>query len=194
MLICRYRPGFYSTFWQLAMYDLAPPAAKYEEEGQALRALARSEDGLYNAADRSASRAVRQTASLHRQKRDRYTTHVNLLAQEFKEQATMREFTLKRLEKEKTHWFSNCKSFFVVHLILNYMNEDAIADVPFANLATKAAVLASAVIEHCLQPRCLLSPMDADFCAQFIKVLHNLGTPGWSTLMVYDRVRVSHLF
>lgn len=57
------------------------------------------------------------------------------------------------------------------------------------DLATKAAVLVSAVIEHCLQPRCLLSPMDADFCAQIIKVLHNLGTPGWSTLMVYDKVR-----
>lgn len=91
------------------MYDLAPPAAKYEEEGQALRALARSEDGLYNAADRSPSRAIRQTALAHRQKRDRYTTTVNLLAQEFKEQAMMREFTLKRLEKEKTHWFQNCK-------------------------------------------------------------------------------------
>jgi THO complex subunit 2 len=30
--------------------------------------------------------------------------------------------------------------------------------------------------------------MDADFCAQFIKVLHTQGTPGFPTLMVYDKV------
>jgi hypothetical protein len=30
--------------------------------------------------------------------------------------------------------------------------------------------------------------MDADFCAQFIKVLHLQGTPGFHTLAVYDKV------
>ena len=49
-------------------------------------------------------------------------------------------------------------------------------------------MLASAIIEHCIQPRCLLSPMDADFCAQIIKVVHTQGTPGFPTLMCYDKV------
>lgn len=31
--------------------------------------------------------------------------------------------------------------------------------------------------------------MDADFCAQFIKVLHTQGTPGFHTLNCYDKVR-----
>ena len=30
--------------------------------------------------------------------------------------------------------------------------------------------------------------MDADFCAQFIKVLHLQGTPGFHTLLCYDKV------
>ena len=30
--------------------------------------------------------------------------------------------------------------------------------------------------------------MDADFCAQFIKVLHLQGTPGFHTLGCYDKV------
>ena len=30
--------------------------------------------------------------------------------------------------------------------------------------------------------------MDADYCAQVIKAIHIMGTPGFSTLMVYDRV------
>lgn len=50
------------------------------------------------------------------------------------------------------------------------------------------AVLASAIIEHCIQPRCLLSPMDADYCAQIIKVIHTQGTQGFPTLMCYDKV------
>jgi hypothetical protein len=30
--------------------------------------------------------------------------------------------------------------------------------------------------------------MDADFCAQFIKVMHTQGTPGFPTLLCYDKV------
>jgi THO complex subunit 2 len=30
--------------------------------------------------------------------------------------------------------------------------------------------------------------MDADYCAQIIKVLHTLGTPGFHTVKCYDKV------
>ncbi|KAI0047273.1 hypothetical protein FA95DRAFT_1664524 [Auriscalpium vulgare] len=159
-------PGFYLTFWQLSTYDLSPPAAKYDEEGAALRALSRQEDSKYNAADRSSDRVKRQGAAAHRARRDRYNTYVHTLAQEFKEQTASRMFTIKRLAKEKLHWFAH---------------------------GPKAAVLASAIIEHCLQPRSLLSPMDADYCAQVIKLIHTMGTPGFSTLMVYDRLLSDHI-
>ncbi|KAF8639741.1 hypothetical protein AX17_001003 [Amanita inopinata Kibby_2008] len=159
-------PGFYLTFWQLSTYDLTPPASKYDEEGAALRTLSRQEDSRYIAADRSADRAKRMTAPSHRTRRDRYNTYVNLLAQEFKEQAISREFTIKRLAREKQHWFAH---------------------------STKANMLVNSLIEHCIQPRCLLSPMDADFCAQFIKVLHIQGTPGFHTLMCYDKLLGDHV-
>jgi THO complex subunit 2 len=155
------RPGFYLTFWQLSTYDLAPPASRYEEEGAALRALSRQEDSKYNMADRSSDRTKRQGAQAHRARRDRYAQFAQTLAQELKTQAASRRYTIKRLGKEKTHWFSH---------------------------GPKAAALASAVIEHCIQPRCLLSPMDADYCAQVIKAVHIMGTPGFSTLMTYDKV------
>lgn len=54
---------------------------------------------------------------------------------------------------------------------------------------TKAAALINALIEFCFQPRCVLSPMDADFCVQFVRVMHLQGTPGFWTLTCYDRVR-----
>jgi THO complex subunit 2 len=90
---------------------------------------------------------------------------VNFLTQEYKEQAASRAFTIKRLAREKQHWFSG---------------------------GVKATILVASLIEHCIQPRSLLSPMDADFCAQFIKVLHTQGTPGFSTLMCYDKAS-SHM-
>ncbi|KAG2087619.1 uncharacterized protein F5147DRAFT_658911 [Suillus discolor] len=34
--------------------------------------------------------------------------------------------------------------------------------------------------------------MDSDFCAQFIEVMHTQGTPGFSTLMVYDKACPFH--
>ncbi|KAI0254213.1 transcription factor/nuclear export subunit protein 2-domain-containing protein [Lactifluus subvellereus] len=161
-------PGFYLTFWQLSTYDLAPPAARYEEEGAVLRSLSRQEDSKYTMADRSSDRTKRQGAQAHRARRDRYAQFAQTLAQELKTQAASRRFTIKRLAKEKTHWFSH---------------------------GPKAVALASAsaIIEHCIQPRCLLSPMDADYCAQVIKAIHIMGTPGFSTLMVYDRLLGDHI-
>lgn len=53
---------------------------------------------------------------------------------------------------------------------------------------TKASILINALIEYCFQPRCVLSPMDADFCVQFVRIMHLQATPGFWTLTCYDRV------
>ncbi|KAJ7283481.1 transcription factor/nuclear export subunit protein 2-domain-containing protein [Mycena rebaudengoi] len=140
-------PAFYVSFWQLSTYDLSPPSTKYDDEVANLRNLSRQEDSQL-------------TASSHRARRERYNAFVNTLAQEYKQQTVLRAFTIKRLAREKQHWFSHSRS---------------------------SGVLVGSIIEHCIQPRCLLSPMDADFCAQIIKVLHTQGTPGFHTLMCYDK-------
>ncbi|KAI0091900.1 transcription factor/nuclear export subunit protein 2-domain-containing protein [Irpex rosettiformis] len=159
-------PGFYLTFWQMSTYDIAPPLAKYEEETANLRALSRQEDSKYISADRSSDRTKRLSASQHRSKRDRYNSFANLLAQESKDQVTAMGYTKKRMAKEKQHWF--------VH-------------------NPKGATLAAALVEHCFHPRALISPMDADFCSQIIKVMHSLGTPGFSTLNTYDKLLSDHI-
>lgn len=91
------------------MYDLAPPSSKYDEEGAKLRTFSRQEDQNLVSAERSSDRAKRLTASSHRHRRDRYNTFVHSLAKEFKDQTVSRAFTLKRLAKEKQHWFAHCK-------------------------------------------------------------------------------------
>ncbi|KAJ3922736.1 transcription factor/nuclear export subunit protein 2-domain-containing protein [Lentinula edodes] len=161
-------PGFYVTFWQLSTYDLSPPGARYDEEISALRSLSRQEDSKYIAYDKSSDRSKRILASSHRIKRERFNSFASTLLQEFKEQTTSRAFTVKRLAREKTHWFTTVTSA--------------------TQKQTQAHILLDAFIEHCIHPRSLLSPMDADFCAQFIKVLHTQGTPGFHTLACYDKI------
>ncbi|KAJ7067990.1 transcription factor/nuclear export subunit protein 2-domain-containing protein [Mycena amicta] len=153
-------PAFYVTFWQMSTYDIAPPVSKYEEQNKILKELSAAEDTKYNQADRSPDRSIRITAVAHRHRRDRYNQFLNSLAQEFKQQTLLRAFTIKRLAREKQHWFSH---------------------------SPKPNALVGAIIEHCIQPRCLLSPMDADYCSQIIKVLHTLGTPGFHTLQCYNK-------
>lgn len=179
MLKSPHRPGFYVSFWQLSTYDLTPPGARYEEELVTLRALAQQEDYQANVSERSMDRTKRQNGIQHRDRRSRYTAFVDMLGREYKEQTIARAFTIKRLAREKQHWFAHSECTRVFCLLGMYLT--SVTD-------PKAAVLASSFIEHCLQPRCLLSPMDADFCAQFIKVVHMQGTPGFSTLMCYDKV------
>ncbi|KAI0750889.1 transcription factor/nuclear export subunit protein 2-domain-containing protein [Daedaleopsis nitida] len=159
-------PAFYLTFWQLSTYDLSPPAAKYDEECASLRTLSRQEDSMYISADRSADRARRMTASTHRDKRNRINGIVSELMRELKEQTAARAFTIKRIAREKQHWFAH---------------------------NPKAGMLAQSIIDNCIQPRCLISPMDADFCAQFIKVLHLQGTPGFSTMQCLNKILGEHI-
>ncbi|GAX14835.1 THO complex subunit 2 [Fistulifera solaris] len=39
---------------------------------------------------------------------------------------------------------------------------------------------------RCIYPRCMQGPDDAMYCARFIQLLHEMGTPGFNTLTFYD--------
>lgn len=43
-------------------------------------------------------------------------------------------------------------------------------------------------IQECMVPRAKLSPIDASYCARFIRVMHNVGAGNFPSLHVYDRV------
>ncbi|KAG8920996.1 THO complex subunit 2 [Tulasnella sp. 417] len=73
---------------------------------------------------------------------------------------------LLRLRREKGEWFK--------HL----MGAATFPSVPLMN----------EIVQHCILPRVLMSPLDAEYCATFIKVLHRNATTGFSTLVCYDRL------
>ena len=95
------------TFWQLSTYDLSPPASKYEEETANLRKLSSEADRAYNAAEKSDSWVERANSYKHRDKRNRYNVFIDILRDELKQQTAARAFTIKRLAREKQHWFAH---------------------------------------------------------------------------------------
>ncbi|CAG9091802.1 unnamed protein product [Plutella xylostella] len=44
------------------------------------------------------------------------------------------------------------------------------------------------LMQLCLFPRCVFTPGDALYCAQFVHTVHALKTPNFSTLLCYDRL------
>lgn len=52
---------------------------------------------------------------------------------------------------------------------------------------TKAEMITE-FLQLCIFPRCLLSEIDALYCAYFIRVIHDLVTPHFSTIICYDRL------
>ena len=44
------------------------------------------------------------------------------------------------------------------------------------------------VLQHCTSPRCTISPQDAIYSAKFVELLHEAGTPGFSTLHYFDEL------
>ncbi|XP_022828903.1 THO complex subunit 2 isoform X1 [Spodoptera litura] len=44
------------------------------------------------------------------------------------------------------------------------------------------------LMQLCLFPRCVFTPADALYCAEFVHTVHSLRTPNFSTLLCYDRL------
>jgi len=147
-----HRSGFFVTFWQMSLYDINPPMLRYEQENSRLRLLSKqANDNIVAGRD----------VTINKARREKINSTLDALSKEMREHIITREFTIKRLQREKSHWF--------------------------ASVGGDRAEIATQVVQQCLQPRALMSPMDADYCTQMLKTLHSLGPPGFSTLMVYDK-------
>lgn len=106
----------------MSAYDICPPTERYHEESMVLRELSRKEDELYSQLDRSYDKTRRSEALTHRDKRNRINRVVQELSEEAKTQTTSRMFTLKRLQREKNHWFSHSKLNICQRIVKNNTN------------------------------------------------------------------------
>ncbi|GAA96697.1 uncharacterized protein L969DRAFT_246836 [Mixia osmundae IAM 14324] len=93
----------------------------------------------------------------------RLTEIANGLLAEVGEQNAWRKRTMKRLNTEKDHWFKSMHK-------------------------RQKSQTAHQLMQMCILPRARMSPIDAVFCAQFIRTAHSLGSRQFPTLSLYDRI------
>ena len=156
-------PHFYTTFWQLNLYDISVPMLTYTQEVSKLTSEIKKKD-----ADRTDMTPV--AVQRRRRERERLQALVDQLNQEFKSQTAVYQKTKKRLAKEKEFWFDWAK----------------FPSAPDTTPPRNRTVLA--ILQHCVIPRCLFGPNEAIFSAKFVREMHKLGTKNFSSLTLFDKV------
>ncbi len=94
----------------MSSYDIYYPKERYEETERLLRANSEICHGKYRQAERSVEKAIRQTAVMHRNQRERYLSTASELRTEKEMQEIVYRFTTDaggRLDREKMHWFAH---------------------------------------------------------------------------------------
>ncbi|KZO92194.1 hypothetical protein CALVIDRAFT_541217 [Calocera viscosa TUFC12733] len=189
-------PAFYVTFWQLSLYDIYNLSQRYSQEITRMKRL----DGEYKSQIKQYGElkdwvkkeydSVKRYNDMHPHDRPKelpmipadspiqtdrqliiveksipkFSQMSRSLLQESKDQTSWIGLTRRRLQKEKDHWFG--------HITTQEERNQAL----------------SMMLQHCVMPRALISPMDASFCAKFVKHMHSIGTKNFMTLRLYDRI------
>ncbi|KAI8809248.1 transcription factor/nuclear export subunit protein 2-domain-containing protein, partial [Cladochytrium replicatum] len=148
-------PQFYTTFWQLSLFDIYVPETRYSAEIERQETLIKQLES---------DKSDNSNAAVQKRKKDkeRFLQTVTMLQHERKVQIANYVVVKARLQREKDGWFATAQTR--ADCIINLM-------------------------QYCLFPRCLFSPSDATYCAKLVYLLHELGTPNFSSLSLYDRVR-----
>ncbi|KAK9473460.1 transcription factor/nuclear export subunit protein 2-domain-containing protein, partial [Dipodascopsis tothii] len=150
--------GLYVTFWQLSLYDIQMPMTRYQQEQSRLREAMALPETDNTPAGVRARKA----------ERDKILKVITKLQGESRQQMAHYEHTRQRLRAEKDFWFHTDPG-----------HTDTIVELMEAS---------GKFIIHCVLPRAMFSPMDALYCARFIKMLHSYGTSNFSTLTFFEKL------
>lgn len=101
-------PGFFVTFWQLALYDIHVPMERYQNEVDRLNAIVREIDAsLKMSVPTFPGQIVDKAGEAEKKRaRERCMQAIQALNAELKAHTEAYEATRKRLSSEKMHWFS----------------------------------------------------------------------------------------
>ena len=168
-------PLLFRRFYSYAIYDLTYPEERYQSEIARIKReidrLTMLQKGGRDAIGIQASMASAAAAAGGTQQDIRNATaftkeHAAELDR-FRLTAEMLSFEMKRQKKH----FEHVKDLFV-------SEKEAL----FASTSGEIG----SFFTTCLYPRALSSPEDAMYCARFITQLHDMETPGFSTLKLLD--------
>lgn len=150
-----------STFWSLCLYDIYVPFTRYDTEVSRLRNQFIALNQSNSASD-SNSKTGRSDIKKQEKK---LTTLIDTILNEQKDQASHRKRIFQRLETQKPTFIvvlPDSQNTFTVHYL-----------------------------QSCVIPRAVISPQDAMFAAKFSEHLHNISTPGFSSVNYYHTVNMS---
>ncbi|KAJ9083229.1 THO2 plays a role in transcriptional elongation [Entomophthora muscae] len=86
---------------------------------------------------------------------------IDALEKEQAKQQAIHLLCLQRISREKSHWFAP---------------------------GTDPKALVTILVENCILQRCIVSGLDAMFCAKFLIMLHTQKTPGFSLVLAIDHI------
>ncbi|PIC42051.1 hypothetical protein B9Z55_009252 [Caenorhabditis nigoni] len=85
------------------------------------------------------------------------------------------ESKLREEQKRQTEHVERCKAWLL-------SRKDSLIDEKFHNSVLEV------LIQQCLLPRAIFSELDAVFCGQFFKMLHEMRTPFFPSIVIIDRL------
>lgn len=156
---------FYVSFWQLSLFDIQYPAQSYEREEAKLRDQIKKLDLV--AKDDHSGKRSELSKDNEKEKAD-LKAQLVAIELESKRHALLWNMSMARLNKEKLSWFTD--------------ENGSMRSLAARRHQTRA------FLGSCILPRAIHSPLDAMFCARFIILLHEIGTPNFSCLTFFDKL------
>ena len=154
---------FFVTFWTLTLQDVLVHTASYDVEMNKLKAQLKELSGP----DRAKLSTLAQREN--DRKRRGVSETQDRLREELKGRIAKYQKTRNRLSRqEKDHWFPRVK---------------ARRDIDARHIG---------LLQECFLPRAMLSSLDAHYCFLMLKILHENGTPGFSTMHLLNQLFKKH--
>lgn len=151
--------AFFTTFWTLSQSDVIVYPECYHQE------IERLNNQINEITRDRTNRSARDTDDLQRKRRELQETQNKLRAEVKGRIASYTKLSTRLSQQEKNHWFNRSRTH--------------------AALDTRHFGL----LQDCFLPRALLSSLDAHYSFLMLKMLHDKGAPGFSTLHL-----LGHLF
>lgn len=174
-------PVLFQTFFSYSVYDFIFPEERYQIEISRVKKeidrLLLLQKGGRDAIGMQSSMAAAVAAAGGTEREIRqataFTKSHDLELQRYRQSSELMSFDMNRQKK-------HCHD---VHRTMLGMKDKF-----FCNLAGKDGVVqsASAFFTYCVYARCLLTPEDAMYSAAFIMMLHEMSTPGFATIELFD--------
>lgn len=151
-------PALFAVFWSLSLYDISVPEDQYRDQQRRIEARINS---LASALPSNPAESSAVTERKAAKERERLKRLHERLGRDLEEQSASHVSCLSKIRSEAPMWLSQCAARQATTLVF---------------------------LERCLIPRVLSSAPDALYAARFVRLMHDLSTPGFSTIKFYNEV------